>query len=343
MKAVIVSLFLAGWVAVAAHADDLRLQDNAPQRYVVVKGDTLWGISAHFLKDPWKWPQIWGMNREEIHNPHWIYPGNVIVLHWVNGQPRLSLEQSPDAVPTVHLSPSVRGESLDDNGGIPPLPASAIHAFASQPVVMDEAEMHDLPRIVEFESAHIDVGAGDEVFATGEGEARSRWKIVTPGAPIIDPADAKGKRVLGYGADYLGEGRTVTPGQPQRVLIVSSAKEVEDGDRLVPWPARETYTFNYVPHAPDQKIDGLIVSTIGVMSEAGRFNSIVINKGRADGLEQGDVLAIYRHGPGAVAGMTMPETRSALCMVYRVYDKLAYALIMDSTHSVSALDIVRNP
>ena len=339
MKAFAVSLFLAAWMAQAACADELRLQDNVPTRYVVVKGDTLWGISARFLKDPWKWPQIWGMNRDEIHNPHWIYPGNVIVLQMVNGQPRLSIEQGPNALPVVRLSPSVRGEKIG-YGGIPPLPADAIRAFATQPVVMDEGEMKHLPKIIEYENGSLDVGAGDEVFATSDGSNETEWKVITPGHPVIDPAD--GKTVLGYEADYLGKAHTEVPGDPQRVLIVSSTKEVDDGDRLLPMPSGEAYRFNYVPHAPDRAIDGLVVTTLDVMSEAGRYNSIVINKGARDGLETGDVLAIYRRAT-PVKGMKMPDTRSALCMVYKVYGRLAYALIMDSTWPVSAHDIVRNP
>ncbi len=367
MKISVFALLFTGFLAFASHADELRLQDNAPTRYVVVKGDTLWDISGKFLKDPWKWPQIWGMNKAEIKNPHWIYPGNVILLSDEGGIPHLSLESPDGNLVTVKLSPEIRGESLD-NGGIPPLPAAMIHAFDVQPVVLDKGTLEHAPKVVEFEDEHMVVGAGDEVFASNDNDqlqVGTQWKLVRPGKPIVDPDS---KEILGYSAEYLGTARTLKAGDPQRVLILSTAREVQDNDRLL--PADEGYLFHYVPHAPNLPIQGRVISTVNIMTEAGRYNTVAINKGQRDGVEVGDVLAIYRDtnrtgnpmvhdvipdfnssvvGPQAHAheeatkNLKIPETRSALCMVYRVFDKVAYAMIMDSTHTVTTLDRVRNP
>lgn len=351
MKAFITALFLMCAAVLNSYADDLRLADNAPSNYTVVKGDTLWGISAKFLKDPWKWPQIWGMNREEIKNPHWIYPGNIIVLTMVDGQPHLTLQQGNSTnLITVKLSPAVRSETLA-NGGILPISASDIHAFTTQPVVLDSDNLSQSPMIVDYENEHIIVGTGDEIYATSDGSNTVNWQIVRPAKPIVDPDPPK--KILGYSADYLGEARTVTPGNPQRIMIVSTEQEVQSKDRLM--PLNNAVVFNYIPHAPDQVIHGKVISTIGVMREAGQYNNIIINKGARDGLEQGDVLAIYRKAhkvgddlpktqdKGQLPTLTLPETRVALCMVYRVFGQVSYALIMNSTSPVSAMDTVRNP
>lgn len=339
MRIPIIALFCLSLLSVASRADDLPLQDNAPARYTVVKGDTLWGISAKFLKDPWQWPQIWGMNKTEIKNPHWIYPGNIIVLNMHDGVPQLTLETpngNSDDLITVKLSPTVHSEALN-SGGVLPIPADMLRSFENQALVLDKNGLANSPKIIEFEDKHIVVGAGDEVYATSDDSHTTRWKIVRAGKAIIDPVS---KEILGYSADYIGEARTITPGNPQRIAIVSSISEVQDKDRLV--PAEDDHTFRYIPHAPDAVINGQVISALGVMAEAGRYHSIMINKGARDGLEKGDVLAIYR-APRQKDGLKIPPSRSALCMIYRVFNKVSYALIMDSTHPVSALDVVRNP
>jgi hypothetical protein len=346
MRIPVIALFCLSLlsVTVASQADDLPLQDNAPARYTVVKGDTLWGISAKFLKDPWKWPQIWGMNKAEIKNPHWIYPGNVIVLNMHDGVPQLILETpngNDNDLVTVKLSPTVHSEALQGSGVLP-IPADMLRSFETQALVLDKDGLTHSPEIIEYKNAHIVVGAGDEVYATSDHSHTTRWKIVradrkSVGQAIIDPVS---KNILGYSADYMGDARTITPGNPQRILITSSVSEVQNQDRLV--PAEDDFTFRYVPHAPDAVIDGRVISALGVLAEAGRYDSIMINKGARDSLEKGDVLAIYR-APRQKDGLKIPNSRSALCMVYRVFNKVSYALIMDSTHPVSALDVVRNP
>lgn len=373
MKKSLIALLLGGLVAMVSHADELHLQKDAPARYVVVKGDTLWDISGKFLSHPWQWPQIWGMNKDEIKNPHWIYPGDVIVLSMINGQPHLSLQSGHDLL-DVKLSPHVRSETIG-NGGILPIPAEDIRAFTVQPFVVDADSLDHAPRIIEYQNAHLDVSTGDKVYATSDDSKVTHWKIVRPLLVIVDPDT---KKILGYSANWLGDALTIKPGDPQRLLITAASKEIQRDDRLLPAAtAPEHETFRYVPHEPEQPVLGKVLSVVDVMAEGGTYNSIIINRGRVDGMDAGTVLAIY-HNPharkddvfhektvylpwatdtdavteGSDTARThdyhnekkpVPDNRIALCMVYRVFDKVSYAMVMNSTASVSALDTIKNP
>lgn len=335
MRKLALSLFLTGFMAFSSHADTLKMQENAPDRYVVVKGDTLWDISGKFLKDPWKWPQIWRMNKEEIQNPHWIYPGDVIVLDRSGATPRLSLLKT-EKYNTVKLSPQVHIEAEAEQG-VPSIPASAVSAFISQPFVMEEGALNHAPRILGAQEDRIVLGAGDQAYATnGQGDIRN-WKILRPGKVLKDPDS---KEVLGYQVEYLGEAQTVADGNPQRILITRSAEEIQPGDRLK--PATENYSFRYIPHSPAVNIQGRVISTYGGVAEAGQYATVVINKGKRDGLDEGAVLAVYKKG-NVVDKIQLPDSRSGLMMVYRVFDKVSYALVMQINRPVNLLDTVRNP
>ena len=387
MKSAMIALILSCLASVTAFADDLALQPDAPTRYTVVKGDTLWGISGRFLKDPWKWPKIWGMNREEIKNPHWIYPGDVIVLELVNGQPHLTVQTGGGDMPTVRLSPEIRGSEMK-NAGILPIPASVINAFATQPRVIDENSLAKAPVIIDYRDGHIVVGAGDEVWAAGQGGDTENWDVVEPGSPIVDPDT---KEVLGYSARVLGNGHTAQAGNPMKIVLDNTTSEVELGNRLI--PKDNNVRINYVPHEPDHPVQGKILDTVAIMSEAGNYNTVLINKGRRDGMEPGTVLAIYRPGmpartergmknmdfamepdsrdsmySDANAAMTddstdlktnpgkpyplpepktgkvdIPSVRIGVCMVYRVFDKVSYAIIMKTDRTVMNGYTVQNP
>ena len=330
-----ISVLLAGLISLPSYADELQLQKNAPSRYTVVKGDTLWDISGKFLRDPWKWPQIWGMNRAEIKNPHWIYPGDIVILDLSGKDPRLSLQRSGISR-TVKLSPTMRGTNIDDIG-IPPIPASAINAFIKQPLVMGEGALDKAPRILAAQEDRMMLGAGDLAYATSDGSDSVNWKIVRPGNVLKDPDT---KEVLGYEVTYLGEARTQVVGNPQRVLITSAAQEIQAKDRLI--PDGDNYSFRYVPHAPVSSINGKVVAVYGGMSEAGQYTTIIINKGSRDGVDEGMVLAAYKNG-GKVDDIVLPDARSGLVMVYRVFDKVAYALVMQTKRPINKLDFVRNP
>ncbi len=397
VRQLVVSLALM--LAAPAYADTLKLQDNAPDKYVVVKGDTLWDISGKFLKDPWRWPQIWNLNRDEIKNPHWIYPGDLIVLDRTGKEPRLALVKgSKGDMTTVKLSPGVRATEIG-NDAIPAIPVRVIHPFLAQPRVVAKGEMDDAPFVLGTNAERVVLGAGDEAFATGGKAGVTRWNVLRPGKTLKDPETGE---VLGYEVEYLGDARTLTEGAPQKIRITQSVLEILPKDKLV--AADDSTTFEYMPHAPEAKINARIISAYGALSDSGRYQTVVLNRGSRDGLEPGHVLAIYREGqavkltrdekdrmtwvgekasgvPGGGAWLysdvrclkengkvtydqiadvrnsfrntclganddrtvKLPDARSGLAMVYRVYDRVAYALIMESDGPVYLLDTARNP
>ncbi|MHB1352306.1 MAG: LysM peptidoglycan-binding domain-containing protein [Thiobacillus sp.] len=397
MRRLVVSLALL--FAAPALADTLKLQDSAPDRYVVVKGDTLWDISAKFLKDPWRWPQIWNMNRAEIRNPHRIYPGDLIVLDRSGTSPRLALVKGGQGgMPTVKLSPVARASEIDD-AAIPAIPIRVIHPFLSQPRVMPGGAFDGAPFILGSNAERVVLASGDEAFATGGKPGVTQWNVLRPGKALKDPETGE---VLGHEVEYLGDARTVVPGAPQKIHITRSAQEILPRDKLV--EADASTTFEYVPRAPETAISGRIISAYGGLSDSGRYQTVVINRGTRDGLEPGHVLAIYREGQAVTltrdekdrmtwvnekaAGIPdggawlyndvrclkenskatydqvadarntfrstclgstddrtvkLPDARSGLLMVYRVYDRVAYALILQSDGPVYLLDTVKTP
>lgn len=398
MRQLVVSLALL-LVTTPVLADTLKLQDNAPEKYVVVKGDTLWDISGRFLKDPWHWPQIWNMNRSEIKNPHWIYPGDMVVLDRSGKEPRLKLVKgNAGGMRTVKLSPGVRASDIS-NDAIPAIPISVIHPFLSQPRVVPKGAFDDAPFILGSNTDRVVLAAGDDAFATGGKPGVTRWNLLRPGKALKDPETGE---VLGYEVVYLGDARTLVEGAPQKIRITRSVQEILPKDKLV--EADTTTTYEFVPHAPDTKISGRIISAYGGMTDSGRYQTVVINRGSRDGLEQGHVLTVFREGRAVTLtrdekdrmtwvnekskgvpdggawlyndvrclkegskvtydqaaevrstfrstclgntsdrAVKLPDARSGLVMVYRVFDRVSYALIMESDGPVYLLDTVRNP
>ena len=390
---------LAMLLAMPALADTLQLQENAPDKYVVVKGDTLWDISARFLKTPWRWPEIWNLNREEINNPHWIYPGDLIVLDRSGDQPRLTLVKGEKSgLTTVKLSPGVRATEIGGDA-IPTLPIRIIHPFLSQPRVVETGALANAPFVLGSNSERVVLAAGDDAYATGGKAGVTRWNVLRPGKSLIDPETGE---LLGQEVEYLGDARTLVEGAPQKIRITHSAREILPKDKLL--EADDTTTFEYVPRAPEQPITGRIISAYGGMTDSGRYQTVVINRGAQHGLQPGHVLAIYREGQAVeltrneketmkwVADRTsavpeggawlysdvrclkqdskvtydqtvnmqsafrntcldntsdkaikLPDAHSGLVMVYRVFDRVAYGLIMQSDGPVYLLDSVRNP
>lgn len=355
------SLFLAALYAATVAADRLTLKQDAPDSYTVVKGDTLWGISARFLNDPWRWPEIWQLNKAEIRNPHLIYPGDVIRL--IRGdRPRLVLERG---LPTVKLSPRVRAEPLAvANSGIPSVPYEAIAPYLTRGGVIGADELASAPRILGASDERMMFGAHDTVYAEA-GDARD-WQIVRQGAALKDPITGE---ILGYELIHVGQARTLQPGNPQLLRIVHTRQEVLEGDRLLPLAADSN--IQLAPHAPDQAIAARVMAALGGVEGAGPYTTVLLNQGRRDGLEVGHVLGIYKAGrsiadprclraeklaflagglraksncvPGEDDGSTLPERRVGLVFVYRVFDRVAYALVMNSEEPIYVGDVAKNP
>jgi len=292
--------------APALGADASALREGAPDQYIVVPGDTLWGISGRFLKDTWRWPELWRMNQEQLRNPHRIYPGDVIVLDRSGAEVQLRLLKADDpaavaaaaaaapaAAPprdTVKLSPRVRAEPLADKA-IPAIPPSAIEPFLSRPLVVGKDELDSAPFVLATQENRLAIGAGSVAYAEGLGPDKGDiWQVFRRGDALIDPETDE---ILGYQATYLGDARVIRRGDPATIEITKSAQEIYSGDRLLP-AAKEMPTFSYVPRAPWKPVRGRIMSTYASLGETGPLGIVALSKGSKDGLEVGHVLAIYR-------------------------------------------------
>jgi len=314
---------------------------NAPDSYTVVRGDTLWDIAGRFLKQPWRWPEIWQMNREQIRNPHWIYPGQVIILDHVNGTMRLGT--GPNANGTVKLSPQVRVETGKD--AIPSIRPEAIEPYLTQPLVVETKDMLEAPRIVAAKERVV-LGAGDIAYVAGITDPSiTVYQLFRPGRELRDPDSGA---IIAYQADYLGIGRVTKPGNPATITITSSKREVNAGDRLV--AATRPVSINYVPHAPDQPVTGRVISIYSGVAYAGSNMIVAINRGTSEGLDVGSILAIKSFGRtivdrtnGHKEEITLPEERKGLMFVFRVFDHIAYGLITSTSDSVEVGDTVTQP
>jgi len=322
-----------------ALAEDLLRADH-PDRYTVVKGDTLWDISGRFLRTPWRWPEIWHVN-PQIANPHLIYPGDVLELVYIDGKPQLRLVGGD-----LKLSPTVRSSPWD--GAIPTVPVDAIGQFLTRPYVLNKEEIDAAPYIVAFSEEHILGGPGWKAYARSiETEQPLKYEIVRPGGPY---KDAETGEVLGYEAVYVGTTELQRTGDPATVFINSTELEATIGDRLI-GAGEEKATANFTPHAPSQPIEGSIISVLNGVSQIGQYNVVVLDRGAADGLKPGSVLRIDQRGEtvrdvvrgGFRQNVTLPDEEAGLLMVFRTFDRVSFGLIMHATRVMHVNDRVRNP
>lgn len=282
----IITLLVLACLSLNVNADEIQLQKNHPERHVVVKGDTLWGISGQFLKDPWQWPKVWRMNREQIKNPHLIYPGDVVVLDTSSGSPQLKLLRE-----TVTLQPGIREEALEKEA-IFTIAPNVIGPFLSQPLLIENGKLDSAPRIVAGQDNRVVLSPGTRVYINNinEGEG-THWNIYRPGEALRDPDT---NEMLGTEAIYLGDVDITRFGEPATGDIVRAKEEIFTKDRLVISP--DEFKSSFVPHAPDSQISGRIMRIYGGVAEGGPNTVVSINRGQNDGLEEGHVLAISRYG-----------------------------------------------
>lgn len=328
---------------------------NAPDTHTVVRGDTLWDISGKFLQNPWCWPQVWGMNREQIRDPHWIYPGQVIYLDRAAGRLRIgSANDDAGGLRTVRLSPKIRSETLEQQA-VPAIPANLIEPFLSKPLVLAKDELKDAPRIVAAQEERVVLGKNDKAYVHGDLKDAKIFQVFRPGEPLRDPVT---KEVLGHEATYLGTVKLVRPGtsvnEAHTFTVVDVKQEMGIGDLLVPVPA--TPILSYVPHVPEKPVDARIMSVYGGMSQAGQNQVVTVNRGRSHGIDTGTVLDLYRFGGSIVDPadkstswfgdkkvINLPDTRYGNLFVFRVFDKISYGLVMQVTDRVQIGDIAKSP
>ncbi|MGH8751137.1 MAG: LysM peptidoglycan-binding domain-containing protein [Burkholderiales bacterium] len=359
-KHFIISLILLSGLfsaRVVAEEEPIKLQDNPPDSYVVVKGDTLWDISKRFLKDPWQWPQIWGMNREQIKNPHLIYPGDVVVLDRSGASPALRLVRGGDrggdragdrggstagGRETVKLGPRVRAEDLA-RAAIPTIPYSAIEPFLSQPLVIEAGGLDNAPRIIATQDQRVVLGAGDFAYVQDMPKDKGLdWQIYRLGKTFFDP---ESQEVLGYEAIYLGQAKVAKFAEASPIEIITSKQEINSGDRLA--AAVPGALVNYVPRAPNKGVKARIISIYGGLNEGGPNNIVAISKGTREGLEKGHVLALY-HYSGIIKNtrgepLKLPDERYGLLLVFRTFEKVSYALVMQASRPVQVFDVAQTP
>lgn len=321
-----------------------QLAPNAPDRYTVVKGDTLWGIAARFLKDPYRWPDVWEPNKDRVKNPHWIYPGDTLVLDRSGKSPRIRLA-------TVRVEPRVR---VDDLGGaISSIPSGVIEPFLSQPLVVEEGGLADAPKIIATQEGRVYLAKGDLAYVTGNIDDQVRsWSVYRPGQAFIDPDT---KENLGYEAVYLGTARLERKTSPTTMRVTDSKLEIGTGDRIVPAP--RAVLVDYLPHSPAKDVKAKVLSIYNAtaVSEAGSTQIITLSKGARDGLERGHVLALYSYGQvvadrsnlfdrtAAKRTVQLPDERNGLVFIFRVFDKVSYGLVMTATEPVKINDLAVKP
>lgn len=328
----------------------IELADNAPDSYTVVKGDTLWGISGRFLKSPWRWPEVWKLNTEQIKNPHWIYPGQTIYLdrNGPNG-PTLSLTPPGSQSRYEKLSPQVYSAPAN---AISTVPLQYIQSLLIEPLVTESANPGDAGTVIALPENRVMVGANETVFARNLRSGQDAWTIYRPGQPIKDPV--KTDEVLGYEAILVANARVITPeqGKTAAALQVTRVKhEVSTGDRLLP-TGKET-AFAAVPREAPRDLDAHIASIYGGLQETGRYGIVTINAGREKGVEPGQVVALSRfRGNATYRGIDggqkaelipLPSERYGMMMVFRVFNRLSYAIILDSSLPVNVGDSATAP
>lgn len=320
----------------------VALNPDHPDRYVVVRGDTLWDIAGRFLRDPWYWPEIWQVN-PQIANPHLIFPGDVISLVYIDGEPRLILERGR----VERLSPRIREERLED--AIPTIPYDAIRAFLSRPTVLPADQIEGLPYVFTTRHGNLLSSAGQEVYVRGtNGSARDRYNVVTIGDPLTDPDDGT---VVGYEGIHVGEGHISRAGDPATLYLEHTRRETRRGDRLL--PDTEPDTMNFFPRAPEQPVEGRVIHVSDGVSMIGTWMVVVINRGARDGLEPGHVLQVYEAGRverDTIGGtglfgqnVQLPDELAANMMVFRTFDRISYGLVMEAYNEFRVHDIVRSP
>ena len=346
---------------------------SAPDEYTVKRGDTLWAISGLFLKQPWRWPELWGMNLQDIKNPHLIYPGQKLYLERVNGRASLRTRQSANGeIPTetIRLSPRTRYESLARDA-LPTLNSQFIEPFLAEPVIVDENGLNSAPRIVAAQEGRVLLTRGDRAYARGPSDAalvddatkkQKAYRVFRDATPLKDPVTGE---ILGYEAQYVGkavlargestqestnkEGRIQIDIVPATIDIIAAKEEMRVGDRLLPEPEPEL--LSYVPRAPSGSVEGRIVSVYGsAVANAAQNQVVVVNLGTRDGIESGHVMAILKDGARlidktdpALTALKLPDERNGLLMVFRTFEKLSYALVLDITDGVKVGDRLINP
>ncbi|MGD8341025.1 MAG: LysM domain-containing protein [Gammaproteobacteria bacterium] len=336
--------------AIGQAGDSPVLNPRHPDSYVVQPGDTLWDIAAMFLRDPWYWPEIWQIN-PQVENPHLIFPGDILSLAYLDdGSPVIQLTRGNgggvEAGPTERLSPRIRSQAIEE--AIPTIPYETLRAFLSRPSVLDPSALDELPYLFAHPNGLLG-SAGRDVYVRGTDAAEgSVFSLVHQGDALVDPDDGY---VLGYQGLYVGEGRVERSGDPATVFLTDTSREAQIGDYLM--VEEQMMPINFFPSAPSEPVEGRIVSVLDGVSIIGQYQVIVLNRGTRHGIQPGHVLSVYQTGQVVTDStrnnsfireeVRLPDEMAGTTMVFRVFDRMSYALVMEATREIRVLDTVRNP
>ena len=321
---------------------------DAPDKHVVVKGDTLWGISGKFLQNPWCWPEVWGMNKEEIRNPHWIYPKQIVYFDRANGRLRLGTPLVDGANGITKLTPQTRSMGAEGDNAISAIPNNLIEPYLSQPLIIEKDEFANAPRIVAAQEGRVYMGKGDKAYVRGDLKGGSLFQVFRPGSALKDPDT---REVIAYEAVFVGtiklDKKAKTEDGVDTFIVTASKEEMGIGDRLVAIPP--TPIINYVPHRPEQDVKARIVSVYGGVSFAGQNQIVSVNKGSMSGLDIGTVLELSRYGKviqdrtNDKKPIRLPDEVYGHLFIFRVFKNIAYGLVMEVTDTVTVGDLVKSP
>ncbi len=354
MKKLLLAVAAASAISLFAWAEEVRtgdiLRTGHPDEYIVKKGDTLWDISGTFLSKPWLWPDIWEIN-PQIKDPHWIYPGDLVRLVYREGEPRLVVDRTTKLSPddratqpgTTRLSPQVRVESIED--AITTIPLEEIDPFLSRSRVVNPGDLESAAYILQGSQQHLIVGEGDTVYARGGFDGLGAYGVYRKAEALVDP---KTRELLGVHAQGIGDvSVTKVEGDIATLNVSRSYEEIRPGDRLLP-TEDQTITATFMPSAPDVDINGVIMAVERGVSQIGKLDVVFLNRGEREGLQVGNVLAIYRTGETVkdrVKGgsVTLPDERAGLLMVFRTFEKMSFALVLETDRPLAVGDKVRNP
>lgn len=329
----------------------LVLNPNAPDSYVVKHGDTLWGISKVFLRDPWFWPEIWQVN-PQVQNPHLIYPGDTMRLVYIDGRPTIMLQRGDAA----RVEPHIRSQPLES--AVTAIPYASVAAFMSKPSVLAREQIKDAPYVLSTRDMHVIMAEGNTLYARGFSapvEVGTHYNVVRVGDALRDPDD--GNRIVGYDGIFTGAGHVTRVGDPATLIMTESARETLAGDKL--FAGGVEVPLDFIPSAPRVKTDGRIIAVSNGVTIIGQYEVVVINRGAGDGLAPGNVLAVFQAGDVipdtanrgflnsmsrlAASKVRLPDERTGTFMVFKTFDHLSYGLIMEATNVIRVADRVENP
>jgi LysM repeat protein len=331
------------------------LAPNAPDSYVVKRGDTLWGIAKVFLRDPWFWPEIWQVNKQ-IQNPHLIYPGDTLRLVYIDGRPRVTLQRGVmERGDSARVLPRVRSEPLES--AITTIPYAAVAAFMSKPTVLSNEQIKGAPYVFSTRNSHLIISNGDTLYARGfqsPAETGMHYNVIRVGDPLRDPDD---DRIVGYDGIFTGSGHVTRGGEPATLIMTESSRETVPGDKL--FAGSGDVPLDFTPSPPKVKTNGRIIAVSDGVTVIGQYQVVVINRGARDGLVPGNVLAVFEVGGyvrdtvdnGYLGGMSrlgaknvrLPDERTGTFMVFKTFDQLSYGLIMEAKDIIRVQDLVENP